>query len=178
MFIKENNLQDVSAQVLHTFPEARFIFQVRDPRDFLASAKKLKGSLLRNKFGSVYNAINIWHDDQEYGVNMLSFYGPDRVFFQRYEDLVKDPRSVIKEMCSFLNVPHEESMLEFYKAEQNIAFASSGKQWENISQPVINSNSGGLPKGIVYTVSYLKEFFSSEVAYCRKIFGQLCAHWD
>ena len=39
IFIKENNLHHLMFFLLQCYPDARFVFQVRDPRDFLASAK-------------------------------------------------------------------------------------------------------------------------------------------
>ena len=64
-FIKENNIHQMLFFLVDAFPDAKFIFQVRDPRDFLLSCVARRKRWLGNKFGSIRNAMNVYD------------YGPD-----------------------------------------------------------------------------------------------------
>ena len=138
VFIKENNLHRMLYFILDAFPDAKFVFQVRDPRDFLASAKAVHEN--KNKFGSDRAALRIWREDQEGGLHALGFLGPDRVFLHRYEELLIYPSDTLGRLCSFLGVPFEEKMLSFYDTEQTKRLAGTNRQRSNISQPLITNN--------------------------------------
>ncbi len=142
VFIKENNLHKVMPFILQCFPDAKFVFQVRDPRDVLASAKARKDIWLGNKFGSNRNALTIWREDQIGGLQTLALLGPDRVHFQRYEDLVSQPRTALTSLCNFLGINFEGALLEFYKATDTETFAKAGSARENLAKPVMASNFG------------------------------------
>lgn len=138
--IKENELQDAAAQIIDTFPEARFVFQARDPRDYMASAVALKEGRLGNKFGSFRNALQIWANDQRFGLKMLGHFGPDRVFFQRYEDLVARSEPVLRDLCAFLGLPFSPAMLSFHETAHVQEFSMRKDAWRNLSRPVMAAN--------------------------------------
>ena len=138
VFVKENNLHRMLYFILDAFPNAKFVFQVRDPRDFLASTKAIHEN--RNKFGTDRAALRTWREDQEGGLHALGFLGPDRVFLHRYEDLLIDPNDTLQRLCSFLGVPFEEDMLSFHNTEQAALIAQSNRQRSNISQPLMANN--------------------------------------
>jgi hypothetical protein len=140
VFVKENNLHRLLFFILDAFPEAKFVFQVRDPRDYLASAKALRAKEGRNKFGSNRDAIRIWREDQEGGLQALALLGPERVFLHRYEDLLTAPEALLQRLCDFLEVAFEPGMLDFHQTEQATALASSHKQRANVSKPLMSGN--------------------------------------
>ena len=142
VFVKENNLHRQLAFVLECFPAARFVFQVRDPRDYLVSAEARRGFWAGNKFGSLRRALEVWREDQLGGLQVLGVLGPERVFFQRYEDLVKRPREVLEPLCAFIGVSFEESMLEFHSSEQAVRRGASGAARANVARPLMASNFG------------------------------------
>lgn len=156
VFIKENNLHRVLFFVLACFPEAKFVFQVRDPRDFLASAQARRGFFGGNKFGSLRNALTVWREDQLGGLALLGLLGPERVFFQRYEDLIARPRAVLEPLCAFLGLGFEPSMLDFHQSEDAARLAQSSAARENIARPLMSANAGkyrdSLSKGRIRTV--------------------------
>lgn len=142
VFVKENNLHKVLFFILQCFPDAKFVFQVRDPRDFLASAKARRDHWLGNKFGSDRNALSIWHEDQLGALTAMACLGPDRVFFQRYEDLVSNPHAVLSNLCRFLGKQFDESMLSFHQSKSATRLAESVSARENLSRPLMSSNFG------------------------------------
>lgn len=138
VFIKENNLHRLLYFILDTFPDARFVFQVRDPRDFLASTKAIHKN--KNKFGTDRAALRTWREDQEGGLHALGFLGPERVFLHRYEDLLVHPNSTLENLCAFLGVSFEAEMLGFHQTDQAERLAKSNKQRSNIAQPLLVTN--------------------------------------
>ena len=113
VFIKENNAQPMLPFLVDCFPDAKFIFQVRDPRDFLLSAVARRKRWMGNKFGSVRNALNVWRDDQAGGLAAYGLLGNQRVFLQRYEDLVANFDETMTDLCAFLDISFDERMHKF-----------------------------------------------------------------
>ncbi|MCE3284374.1 MAG: sulfotransferase domain protein [Steroidobacteraceae bacterium] len=142
VFVKENNLHRLLFFVLHCFPAAKFVFQVRDPRDYLLSAEARRGFWAGNKFGSLRHALEVWRADQLGGLQAFGLLGPDRVYFQRYEDLVSRPREVLAPLCRFLGLPFEESMLDFYASDHAARRGASDAARANVARPLMSSNFG------------------------------------
>ena len=163
VFIKENNMHRMLFFILQYFPQAKFVFQVRDPRDFLASAMSIKKGWMKNKFGSNYHAMEVWRDDQLGGLAAMAHLGPDRVFLQRYEDLVMDPESVLSSLCGFLDLDFEPEMLDFYKTKEVIQLAKSASPRENIAKPLMSGNFG----------KYRKELSKEQIVMVETYLGAL-----
>ncbi len=156
LFIKENNVHRIQFMLLHCFPDAKFVFQVRDPRDFLLSGKERRAGRFGNKFGSTRHALEVWREDQQGGLATLAYLGPERVHLQRYEDLIADPERVLSALCHRLGLAFEPAMLDFHKERRNQRFAKMGEQWGNLKNPVIAGNSkryrSGLSPSTIRTV--------------------------
>lgn len=148
VMVKENELHEAAAQIIDAFAQARFVFQTRDPRDYLASAVALKTGAFGNKFGSFRNAMQVWAADQRFGLRMLGHFGPQRVFFQRYEDLVSDPEGVLRDLCAFADLPFEPQMLEFHQADTVKEFSSRTEAWKNLARPVMSGNFNKYRQGL------------------------------
>lgn len=146
--VKENNIHQLLFFLVDCFPESRFIFQVRDPRDFLLSAKLRKKRWLGNKFGSLRNALAVWRDDQVGGLNALSLLGPGRVHLQRYEDLVSDAETTLTRLCAFLGLEFDERMHDFHSAEDAQRLAVRGGPRENVARPMMTTNFRKYRKGL------------------------------
>ena len=142
VFVKENNLHRLLAFVLECFPMARFVFQVRDPRDYLVSAQARRGFWAGNKFGSLRRALEVWREDQLGGLQVLGLLGRGRVHFQRYEDLVSRPRDVLESLCAFLGLTFEEGMLDFHASEQAARRGASHAARANVARPLMTANFG------------------------------------
>lgn len=95
------------------FDDAKFIFIVRDYRGKFASRKKLG-----NKVSMAYGIS--WNRQQKMLLNFQKKH-PESCTLIRYEDLVSAPEKVIKQICDFLNIPMESTMLEHEKTE-NVPF--------------------------------------------------------
>jgi len=125
-FVKENNIHQMLFFLVDCFPDAKFIFQVRDPRDFLLSCVARRKRWMGNKFGSVRNAMNVWREDQLGGLTAYGLLGAERVFLQRYEDLVGKFEETVPRLCDFLGLEFDEGMLQFHQADHAQSLAVKG----------------------------------------------------
>lgn len=93
------------------FPNAKFIFIVRNYKDRMASFKKLK------KFG-VINAFLVrglnWRNHQEQIFNFME--NCDQAIIINYESLVTNLSVELKRICEFLSIDFDEKLLTHYEA--------------------------------------------------------------
>lgn len=114
-----NNLFFVS-QILENFPNAQFIFITRDGRDACATS-------LQSAFGAghIYYAAHTW-DLANTSVKPFRIkLDPSTWLDVSYEELVREPIKVLKEICDFLGERYSPRMLEFYNTPIGI---QRGKQ--------------------------------------------------
>ncbi|MGI9220301.1 MAG: sulfotransferase family protein [Woeseiaceae bacterium] len=146
-FVKENNIHQILFFLVDCFPDAKFIFQVRDPRDFLLSCVARRKRWLGNKFDSIRNAMNVWREDQVAGLTAYGLLGPDRVLLQRYEDLVGDFEPTITRLCAFLELEFDEKMRNFHTTDRAQQLAVKGAR-ENLAKPLMTENFRKYRKGL------------------------------
>ncbi len=91
------------ALISSAFKDAKFIHIVRDVRDCCASAKKAWKS-------NPYRAAQRWSDSL-LAIKQASQEISNNYHEIRYEDLLKEPEYKIKEICDFLGIDFDSSML-------------------------------------------------------------------
>lgn len=146
LFIKENHGHRYMGFIAEQFPDARFVLQVRDPRDYYLSCKK--GWPWRTKYGSPLRTIETWKEEQTEFLNIRETLGSSRVFFQRYEDLLDDPARVLKPMCEFLGVAYDPRMLDYHRKDTSHAMADAAHAWKNLSRPILQGNTAKYATGL------------------------------
>src|SRR5581483_1346185 len=99
LFIKENHVHRQLFFLAHAYPAAKYVFQVRDPRDVVASRR---GNMALDN--SLKGAVRIWEEDQTAFLSAL-YALSSRVFMLRYEDLLTDTQLVLEHLCAFLELP-------------------------------------------------------------------------
>lgn len=87
------------------YPESPIIRILRDPRDVATS-------LLRVDWGpgSLIRALDIWRNRDELSAGF--FERDARSYTLRYEDLVRDPEPVLRELCRVIDEPFDPAMLD------------------------------------------------------------------
>jgi hypothetical protein len=100
--------------LLTIFPEARFVFIVRDPRAIFNSTlsvfRRASTEGKRIKFGRSYaKSLHRIHKSISKGANFINMY-PGRCHLIFYEDLIDYGEIEIKRLCEFLSIEYEEAM--------------------------------------------------------------------
>ena len=136
--VKENQAGRLAPYLFKDFPESRFLFMVRDPRDM---ARSLKAS--RTNPGGVWAAASLWAQDQIDNLAVLGMLRrTDRLHLVRYEDLLADPEARLTEICTWLGVSYSPAMLSFHEQPLTAANAERIGAWENLSKPLLSDNAG------------------------------------
>jgi hypothetical protein len=122
--------------LLDMFPDATFIHLIRDPRGGVASMKRVAFYTE----DAVFNALNR-HKVMTHGRTYFHTHVPAEQRIEiRYEDLVVDPRQTLKKICSFIQVPYEETMLRFHlDAERFMTKEASSSFNAAATQPISSS---------------------------------------
>lgn len=91
------------------FPRARFVHVIRDGRD-------VASSYLSVPWGprTIWQAARKWNRDVSAGRRAGAALGQDRYLEVRYEDLTADPHATLDRVCSFVELPFHERMLDFH----------------------------------------------------------------
>lgn len=145
LFLKENHTAVMFAIFNQHFPNAKYVFQVRDPRDFALSCKKARFDL--PAMASIAHTTKIWAMDQHAALSVLHSLGPERVFVQRYEDLVANPENVLQALCAFLGVDFESDLLTFNEKE-SAKRSADFRGWKNLNRPFMSTNTAKYKSGL------------------------------
>ncbi len=98
-------------QIKRTFPTAKFILMIRDPRACALSEKmKLLNNERINKSFNLLNFMVRWASSSQ----LISYYQKTLtrdVHVIRYEDLITDPSFQLIKLCQFLDIDFSEKML-------------------------------------------------------------------
>ncbi len=115
------------------YPNARFIYLVRDGRDVMLSKRKYYTSQPDNV---TYSAIE-WLYKNRMILRQLNKIPKKMVI--RYEDLVNHPNSTVEEICNFLSVGYSTEMMSFYQRSES----QIGKRHSKlIFKPISNESVG------------------------------------
>jgi hypothetical protein len=102
---------DIYAQI---WPEARFVHIVRDGRDVAASHLRTVPDW---GYSTIQETAYQWRSLLE----RARMRAPrDRYLEVRYEELVSDPRAVCERMCTFLNVPYDDAMMQHERQKHSV----------------------------------------------------------
>jgi len=109
-------------EILQLYPEARIINMIRDPRDVLLSQKgKWKRRTLGAKNIPRKEVFRSWINYHPILISKLwnasirsaeDFAEDKRVYTVRFEYLLANPEKIVQNICDFLNISFEKSLLE------------------------------------------------------------------
>jgi len=108
-------------EILDTFPNAKIINMVRDPRAVMLSQKnKWKRRFLGAKNIPLKEALRAWVNYHPYLISKLwvscirqaeKFSNNENFMTIRFEDVVSAPEKTITDVCRFLDIQYEEKMI-------------------------------------------------------------------
>ncbi len=97
-------------KLMKLFPEAKFIFIVRDYRDHFQS-------MMKRDFEADIPALIGWRWKYYVrDIDRIIKKNPDKCRLIRYEDFVDNPREHMKNFSAFLGIPYQENIFDFYKS--------------------------------------------------------------
>ncbi len=112
-----------------------YIYIYRDGRDVALSFLK---SIVGPKH--VYYLAKKWMEEQQLSLETIKKIGPERIITIKYEELIHEPRPVMKGICNTLGVEYTEEIFEYYHSEESINTAISGQMWKNVVKPIMADN--------------------------------------
>lgn len=118
------------------FPNPKYVYLYRDPRDVALSFMK---AVIGDKHP--YFIAQQWAELQRLCLAELDKLGTKHVFSVCYEELTSNPREVVSNLCKFLNIEFKEDMLAFHQSSEAQNAASSSSLWQNVVQPIMSQNS-------------------------------------
>jgi hypothetical protein len=127
-------LWDCLDSALEYYDDLKIIYNVRDARDVALSFKT--SNVWR--YHPFYTGTR-WQQEQRRGTELLDSH-PESVHQIRYKDLLQNPKSVVREMCDFLEIPFEKEMLYYYETDEAQAAAESAEVFENLTSPIMSDN--------------------------------------
>ena len=109
---KSLNTERFTAEIFASYPNAKIIHMLRDPRDRYSS------SLTRWKVsrGGIGAGTGVWLSTISLAERYLKEY-PDQYLAIRYEDLTSDPEGTLQKICDFIDEPYAEEMLSMRGAK-------------------------------------------------------------
>ena len=94
-----------------TYPNAKFILLTRDPRDNVLI--KINRAKRRNETYNIFRFIYAWRVVYSKLYFDLIKYAQNRFKILKYEDLINQPESTLKDICNFLSISFNEEMMNY-----------------------------------------------------------------
>lgn len=122
-------------EILKAFPNLQVLHIVRDGRDVALSWQKAR-------FGPkhIYPIAKKWQQYLEVAEDLKRALNNDAFLEIKYEELLLNPESTVRQICTFLNEPFTDDMLAFYKVEAT--YPTDKNNQSNLSKPPLVSNTG------------------------------------
>jgi hypothetical protein len=98
------------------FPYALFVHLIRDGRNAAVSFLAMPEGIVTRTWAHPGTAVDFacqWRTEVEAAQRLGASVGPQRYLEVRYEGLVADPESTVKEVCEFAGLEYEPAMLAY-----------------------------------------------------------------
>lgn len=136
LFVKENHSHSYISFLLTHFPNAKFLWMVRDPRDMALTWKEAGTAQ-----GGVRSGAKMWLHDQSESMKIYGFLrDTGRIMRIRFEDLLSHTEATVRDVCDFLGLRFEEEMLEFHRRENTSTNSNRLTSWKDLQKPVLKNN--------------------------------------
>jgi Sulfotransferase family len=117
-------------ELLALYPDARFINLIRDGRDVAISFVDA------HFHGRPYHADFEWTQALRFAERWRASTHADRILDVRYEDLVRDPETVLRRICDFLGETFELEMIAAHR--DRLTLIPDRERWiqEKLARPI------------------------------------------
>ena len=141
-------------QIFDAYPEAKMLHMVRDPRDRYEASL----ALWPDGKGRAGGATARWKYSMQHAERNQKKY-PQSYMPVRFEDLVINPESTLKEICDFLEEDYTRSMLTLEGAPKFRAQLDSADEDNLLSEKYIGRYRDSIPVDeIAFMQMYLRKF--------------------
>jgi hypothetical protein len=120
------------ATIKKIFPNARVIHMIRDGRDVVESL--LKNWKVGPQTNDFKKTVEYWKKHVTVGIKEGPLYFGENYIEVRYEELVSEPNRVLNEICDFLMIPMQQSMLNFSQSAGE--YTPNWKHHTNTNKPL------------------------------------------
>ncbi|PIG95298.1 sulfotransferase [Gloeocapsopsis sp. IPPAS B-1203] len=106
------------SEILTRYPSAKVICMVRHPGGVIASYRDWRNVAASSQKSRITNSYNptiislMWKAAFNAALQAREQFGTERVYIQRFEDLITAPESTLSTLTSWLGLDYEPSMLE------------------------------------------------------------------
>lgn len=129
----------MGSYVIELFPNAKFLFMVRDGRATVHSIISRKVTITGFDLSSYRQCMAKWNTAIETMHNQCKEIGPDRCMMVYYEQLVLHPEQWMKKILKFVDVPWNESVLhheEFINKPNGVPLSKVERSSDQVIKPV------------------------------------------
>ncbi|MHC1778043.1 MAG: sulfotransferase [Lentimicrobium sp.] len=144
------------------YPEAKFIYMLRDYRDNFDSVKRVDFEV-----PIVSLVVFKWKYFYRKALRASKKY-PDSFFFIRYEDLVSEPEKYFSKISDFLTIPFMPEVFDFYKmkgkAEETYPTDVLEKHHKSLFNPINTSRLGLWKKSMSETQVKIADLVAGKYA--------------
>jgi hypothetical protein len=113
--VKETSIEIYARHLFEWFPDAKFIHLIRDPRDTFAALKAGIEGRYRHFGDDANTIIHSLLERCHLGMEMADLnqqrFGTGSYKIVRFEDLVTSPDTSLRDMCEFLGISYQESLM-------------------------------------------------------------------
>jgi hypothetical protein len=111
MWLEKTTSSDIYInEIFKMYPNSKFIHILRDPRDSWAVIKNGWDKHYKTQYDSIERLFRSVIDrnylDQRMAIENPQIYGKNKYMVLKYEDLVMEPESTIKDVCSFIGMDY------------------------------------------------------------------------
>lgn len=142
--------------VIELFPNAKFLFMVRDGRATVNSIISRKVTITGFDLSSYRQCMTKWNHAIETMHNQCKDIGSDKCMMVYYEQLVLHPEQWMRKILKFLDVPWNESVLhheEFINKPNGVSLSKVERSSDQVIKPVnldaLHSWVGHIPDDVV-----------------------------
>jgi len=113
---KTTSTEIYALDVSNWFPKSKFIHIIRDPRDNWASLKSGWDDRYKNFNDSKQRLIQSLIDRGKLGMEFAKYnekiFGKEKYLIIKFENLTRNPRETLNEICDFLQIKFDKILLE------------------------------------------------------------------
>jgi hypothetical protein len=150
------------------FPGIHFIHIIRDGRSVACSYKKIMSSNIQSQYApklprDISKIAEEWSQNMQTVRSSFQIIKYENVQEIRFEDLIQEPKSILRNICDALDLKYEKRMLEYYKlSEKDGNEPPEFMQWKQKNKLPL------LPEEVD---RFKRELSADEIAIFQKIAG-------